>query len=618
MPRLRFSLKLLLLGSFVCAGLAAWYAVVYKRYQFRNQELAKLVPVEISVDFQGRKITVPDRAEYLATPFPAGGSNWSWLLGANYSLPIQKLVINPPLGEPFYYSYEMRQQFGQRLAKNQRHFDLRAVPELEELDLVQQYNPFQVETAGALSNLVKVRFFANDYDGGLPVLPRVDRQMSHFVRALPLMPRLRELTSDGDWNCLEGSQFAGLLDKAPNLEKMELGVGELGPEDAAAMSRLAELTEVKLWFHEPRVEPYYDFVQAVLKRPQLKTASLINYPVTQRGHQLNPDPSPPNETAFGFIEQDLAQAKRTLELRDSLLVTLKMKGAPQFVAERCPALTKVEIEAASSEVTVRDCAVLKEFECNARIATLENCPQLQSFQNDFTQRITLRNVPLLKQVSFELLDELIVKEGVALEEIMLKNYVPDDERIPRRGVLPVLNEARGILPPIPTLQRITLEYLTPELIESLVRMKTVPKFPALTVDLNNNTLEQLEELLTKVPLRKLNLFFYDDPHKDDPSFTADKLQTLLAPLADCESLEELSLVGLSRYFYEPGRKPDGTVDHSFAALKPNWTVKLPPNVRVLRLGKSYSPAGQFEHDTTAPLIHYLKQIYPKIRVEGFE
>lgn len=618
MPRLRFSLKLLLLFVVVCAGLAAWYAVVYKQHQFRNQELAKLVPEKFTVDYQSQKIKVSDRPEYQVTPFATSGSNWSWLFPGNDSPSIQKLVLSPNSSLPWFLSAEIEQRLARRMADASLRFDLRAVPELEELEIGQHYHQFQPESASTLSNLVVVRFFTYEFNSQRPPdIQRVDRQMSGFVRAFPRMPHLREFVSDSDSDCLEGSLFASLLEKAPNLEKLQLAIPELGSEDAAAMNRLTKLAEVQLVFHEPRAGAYYDFVQAVLRRPKLKTASLLNYPVTQRGHPLNPDPSPPNETAFGLIEQALAQAERTLELRDSPLVTLKMKGGPRFVAERCPSLIEVKIDAASTEVTVRDCASLKEFSCNARIAILENCPQLQNISNNYTQRVTLRNVPLLKVLSFEALDELVVKEGVALEEINL-HELPIDDGNPRRDVVPPLENPRGILPVIPSLQRLSLHYLTPELIESLVRMKTMPKFPEVFLQLNNNTLEHMEQLFTAVPLRKLSLYFYDDPNNDDqPSFSADKLQTLFAPLVNCESLEELSLGGLSRFFYEPGRHPDGTIDHRFAALKPRWTLELPPNVRVLRLGKSYSPAGQWERDTTNPLVHFLKQKYPKIRVEAF-
>lgn len=611
MPKLRFSLKFLLLGICVCAGLAAWYAVVYQQRQFRAQELAKLVPVNITVDFHGKKVSVPDRAEYLATPFAASGSNWSWLFPGNEALPIQKLVLNPLVPSPW-YSKSTRQLLERRFAEANKRFDLRAVPELEELDILQQYNLFQVETAGALSNLKKVRYFANEFLNN-PVIPRGDRLLSRFVQALPLMPQLQDFTTDNDWSCIEGNQFAGLLAKAPNLQKLELAVGELGPEDAAAMNRLAELTEVKLCFHEPRAEHYYDFIQAVLQRPKLKTASLINYPVTLRGHPFNPDPPPPNDKVYELIEQDFGQADRTLELRDSPLVTLKMKSAPRFMAERCPALTKVEIDAASAEVTMRDCTTLKEFSCNARIANLENCPQLQQFDDEYTQRMTLRNVPLLKKVSFELLDELIVKEGVTLEEITLKNYIPEDDGKPRRGVLPFLDQTRGILPPIPTLQRLELEYLTPELLESLAAMKALPQFPAVELQLNGLDEIRVQEFLTTLPLRKLRLYINDFL----PVLKPEELHGYLSALDGCEGLEELDLYGLTYFFRPHVLDKNGHADESFEAMSSRWTLELPPNLKVLRVSNVVRVFNYGKLEANDPMVWFLKKKYPKVKIEVY-
>lgn len=232
--RIRFSLAMLLGVMIPCAILAALFAREWQWHRFRARELAKL---NSSLDaLQNGPDYQPDDGG--AAP-PTGFM--PWLLGEHYVPPVTKIKIMP-IDNP--YAYAMTVADGLVLKKGDEHrLNFHALPELEELTLLNSRNQFQTESVQALTNLRRFEYGAF-YSYGQPI--RVDPLLEKYIQALPRMPQLTAFSVKNSPCYLDGKALTVLLEKAPQLAELDVSLFKLGPEVIQALQVPRPLQESQL------------------------------------------------------------------------------------------------------------------------------------------------------------------------------------------------------------------------------------------------------------------------------------------------------------------------------------------------------------------------------------
>ncbi|MGC4004882.1 MAG: hypothetical protein QM811_17905 [Pirellulales bacterium] len=158
-----------------------------------------------------------------------------------------------------------------------------------------------------------------------------------------------------------------------------------------------------------------------------------------------------------------------------------------------------------------------------------------------------------------------------------------------------------------------MDYLTSELIDSLVRWKTPPKIRLTMEGLTSGCIPPhlLAKLLTEVEIRSL-FIGYGVHVSVDTRIRPEDVPTYFGALRRCETLEELTLGRVSMYFAERPWRPPGETDPIADSLERRWRLTLPENLKRLTLSSGTLPGTKRGGDE--PLFEFLKQAYPHVEV----
>lgn len=493
-PRLRYSLALLLGLMIPLAALAAWYGLTLKWHQFRARELAKLP------DTEERKY---EDTLYRAFPFenPAARSLPEYWLGSDYVAPIESVRSHMKVTSPRLWISEEIANL--KNPTNDEGFNFHAFPELRVLDIytaAPHFNVASFEALTALEELVYKDVYSN-------IQHRADPMLPEYLAALPQLPRLKKLLAVNRFRFTDSRWLPVLIDKAPALKELSLSLFKLQPATISAVEQPLswEIAEFKLWEAQP--ELYWDFVQALLRQPhlqQLQIENYPNYPYHSPEYLAHHEPDRKSEidadyAAYQQFKQAMNKTSRRLEVRHSALQNLNLQHVPSLVVEDNPFLKTLRHNSNDNQsVEIRNCPRLLQVVCYAARIMIDNCPLLEAIHCDTTETIELRGPNKLTKLYLGSFEKISLSPGCpGFKEIVLHHF---DSTTPT---------PKFDMPAIPALEQVRLRCLNEGILTSLARQQQSLEIEFALPNKPKNqdccTLENFTRLLNDLKIHRLYL-----------------------------------------------------------------------------------------------------------------